>query len=98
MKDSEYKYRNFNVNNITGKLNEDLSNLENHTFKIQGIKIMEIIIKRRENDWHASIEGNSAIWGRGKSKYEAIGDLITTHAEVFNITVVENEPWILKPQ
>lgn len=47
-----------------------------------------IIVKRRsENDYHASLKGNPAIWGSGKGYYSAIGNLLTAHTNIFGIKV-----------
>lgn len=47
----------------------------------------EIIITKRENDFHAHLSDSPEIWGNGHSENEAIGNLIKHHPEQFNITV-----------
>lgn len=55
----------------------------------------KIIITKRSDDYHAAIEDSGA-WGYGDTIDEAIGDLIRTHAERFNIEI-KNEPKIKPP-
>ena len=47
----------------------------------------KIIVKRRSDDYHASLEENPGIWGRGKSMKEAVGDVISAHPEKFNLII-----------
>lgn len=46
-----------------------------------------IVVVRRADDWHASIEGESARWGCGRTPRAAIGDLLEAHADVFGVTI-----------
>lgn len=46
-----------------------------------------IVVVRRGDDWHASIEGESGRWGCGRTSREAIGDLLLTFAKAFDIAV-----------
>lgn len=50
-----------------------------------------IIVKRRSDDFHASMENQVGIWGRGKSPAEAIGDMVQAHAAFFSIVVDTSE-------
>lgn len=38
-----------------------------------------IIINRREHDYIAMIADRKSQWGKGRSQYEAVGDLLLTH-------------------
>lgn len=49
--------------------------------------LMKIVVTKRSDDYHACLEINSRIWGCGKTPDEAIGKLITTHADMFNIEI-----------
>lgn len=42
-----------------------------------------IVIKRRQNDYKAYIKYRSEIWGCGKNRSEAVGDLVLSHPEIF---------------
>ena len=46
-----------------------------------------IIVTKRINDYHAHLEGHPEIWGCGKNQAEAVGELITTHAEQLDMKV-----------
>lgn len=46
-----------------------------------------IVIKKRSDDFHASLVGHPEIWGHGKTSDDAIGDLIRSHSETFNIFI-----------
>lgn len=48
----------------------------------------KIVVTRRSDDFHACIEGNPGIWDCGKTITEAIGNLIRTHPEKFNLSLV----------
>lgn len=50
----------------------------------------EIVVIRRVVDYHASLVTNPAVWGCGKTEEEAIGNLIRSHPEVFNISVKQS--------
>lgn len=52
---------------------------------------MKIIIINRKDDYHASLEGHPEIWGCGKCPDEAIGNLIRSHQEIFQVGIVRNE-------
>ncbi len=39
--------------------------------------------------FHAQIKDKPGIWGCGLSRAEAIGDLIRSHAELFNIEITD---------
>ena len=46
-----------------------------------------LIIKKRTDDYHASLKDAPGVWGCGKSVYAAIGNLINAHPEKFNIKI-----------
>lgn len=48
---------------------------------------MKIIVTKRSDDYHACLEGYPGIWGCGRTPNEAIGSLITAHADMFKIKV-----------
>ena len=48
---------------------------------------MKIIVTRRNDDYHACLEGHPEIWGCGKTIDGAIGDLIRSHQDTFGIAV-----------
>ena len=48
---------------------------------------MKIVVTKRNDDYHACLDGHPEIWGCGKTADEAIGKLITAHEEEFNIKV-----------
>ena len=50
-------------------------------------KTMTITITTRSDDYHVCINGNTAIWGCGKTINEAIGDALRTHATSLGINV-----------
>lgn len=49
---------------------------------------MKILITKRSFDYHACIEGDKTRWGSGKTAEEAIGSLIMSHPDPFNIKIV----------
>lgn len=49
----------------------------------------EIHVRKRTNDWHASIPSKE--WGCGKSQSEAVGDLVRSHPEKFGTTISYSE-------
>lgn len=50
-----------------------------------------IIVTRRSNDYHAQLEGERGCWGRGSTVDEAIGDLVRSWPELFDITIKQPE-------
>jgi len=46
-----------------------------------------IVVTKRSDDIHVYLKGDTRIWGAGKSQYEAIGNLITLHGDIFNTQV-----------
>ncbi len=50
-------------------------------------KPVAIVIRKRADDLHASINGKPEIWGCGKSYYATLGNLISNHPEEFNIRI-----------
>lgn len=47
----------------------------------------EIIIEKRHDDFIAYLKGNREIWGCGKTYDEAIGNMIKTRKEKFDIEI-----------
>ena len=45
----------------------------------------------RTSDYHACLDNNPAIWGRGTTPAGAIGDLIQTHREFFDVEIREHK-------
>jgi hypothetical protein len=52
-----------------------------------------IIVTKRQDDFHASVAGHPEIWECGKTYLEAIGNLVITHIEMFNICGVVIYPF-----
>lgn len=52
---------------------------------------IEIVIARRGDDYHASLNSDSRIWGCGHSVHAAIGDLVRSHMDVFGIKITLDE-------
>jgi hypothetical protein len=50
----------------------------------------EILITSRADDIHASVVGQTGVWGCGKTESAALGDLIRTHRKLFNIGKITN--------
>lgn len=48
---------------------------------------LEIVVTQRVVDYHAALATDPAVWGCGKTEEEAIGDLVRSHPEVFNVSV-----------
>jgi hypothetical protein len=46
-----------------------------------------IVVTKRTDDYHACIKGHPEIWGCGRDKDEAVGDLIRSHESEFGIKV-----------
>lgn len=51
-----------------------------------------IVVRQRSHDWHASIKGESGKWGNGRNQSEAIGDLVQSFPEDFNLVVEATNP------
>jgi len=51
----------------------------------------KIIVTKRNDDFHAHLEGHKEIWACGKTASEAIGDLITSHPESFKDITIEHK-------
>jgi hypothetical protein len=47
----------------------------------------KIIVEERSHDWMAFLEGQRGIWGCGRTPYEAIGNCVNAHREMFGIGV-----------
>ena len=48
-----------------------------------------IVISRRSNDFHASLQGKSEIWGCGTTPQAAIGNMVSSHQAEFGITEIK---------
>ena len=48
-------------------------------------KIKRIVITKRSDDYHAALQDHPEIWDCGNDPRMAIGNLIMTHKERFNI-------------
>lgn len=46
-----------------------------------------IIVTRRQDDYHACLKEDAAIWACGKTENEAIGNLIRFHPQKFDIII-----------
>jgi hypothetical protein len=53
---------------------------------------MLIEVRRRLDDWHAQIYRYPELWGCGRSVDEAVGNLVTAHAPLFNVVVQAAAP------
>ena len=53
------------------------------------IAMKRIVVVRRNDDYHASLEGHPEIWGCGKTSESAIGSLVSAHKEVFDIVEIK---------
>jgi predicted RNase H-like HicB family nuclease len=53
---------------------------------------MKIIVTTRSNDYHAAIDGQSEIWGCGKTPREAVGNLVEAHKENFGVIEIVSIP------
>lgn len=49
---------------------------------------MDIVVKKRSNDYHASLADNSKVWESGKSHIEAIGKLMISAGAMMGITIL----------
>lgn len=47
----------------------------------------DIVITERASDLHACIRGHPELWGCGRTYAEAIGNVINSHREEFNIKI-----------
>ena len=55
-------------------------------------KVTKIVITKRTDDYHACIAGHPEIWGCGENYSQAIGDLIRSHREEFNVDIEYDTP------
>lgn len=49
---------------------------------------MTIILTERANDWHAHLEGRPDIWGCGRTRNEALGDLMSEWPQYFDVKIL----------
>ena len=52
---------------------------------------MTIIVVQGMDNYRAYLESNPGCWGAGKNSYEAIGNLISAHPEMFQIKIVRKQ-------
>ena len=52
---------------------------------------MKIIVEKRSDDYKAYIEGSPGFWDRGPTRAMAIGNLLITHRDKFNIEIEYKE-------
>lgn len=52
-------------------------------------KPLQLVTTGRAGDVHVQVEGRAGVWGSGKNTYEAVGDMITHHPEVFDIILTQ---------
>ena len=50
-----------------------------------------ILVRKRSDDVQAYVKDKKGVWGRGRTTAEAVGDLVQSHSDLFNIAV-EVEP------
>lgn len=53
---------------------------------------IEIEVTRRTDDYHACISGHPEIWGCGKDRESAIGDLVRSHQNEFGVKINYDRP------
>jgi len=46
-----------------------------------------VVLEKRGGEFRAYLKERPAVWGSGKSRYEAMGNMISAHAETFGIEV-----------
>lgn len=51
----------------------------------------KITLTKRVDDWHACLSDDPTIWGAGPNPYEAVGSLILSHKEAFEVEVARNK-------
>jgi len=49
---------------------------------------VDIVVTKRQDDYHAALADNSRVWECGKSATEAIGKLMISAGEMMGITVI----------
>lgn len=54
--------------------------------------MIRIVITSRTDDVHAAIADHPGLWGCGKTQYEAVGNLVMAHRELFGIEGFDVEP------
>lgn len=47
----------------------------------------EIVVIKRENDFHACLREDPYIWGNGQCVNQAIGEMISKNPDKFQITI-----------
>jgi predicted RNase H-like HicB family nuclease len=59
---------------------------------LRGLETMKkIVVEERNGEYVAHIETGEGIWGYGKSKAAAIGDMIVAHRRHFDIVIEYKE-------
>ena len=54
---------------------------------VENNTMSDIVVTERSNDFHACIRGHPELWGCGKNYDEAVGSVIRSHKEYFNIKI-----------
>lgn len=54
--------------------------------------LSKIIVTNRGHDFHAALNGDTRLWGCGKTPDVAIGDALRTHADRFGIFIESINP------
>ena len=49
--------------------------------------IKKIVIKKRNDDFHAQLDGHPEIWGCGKTAGAAVYSVMTTHPDKFGVEI-----------
>lgn len=67
-------------------------------FKIGAEKNVAINITRKQDGWHASVDGRSDIWAAHRTSYAAaVGGIVISHPELLNTSVKVNvDPALLR--
>jgi hypothetical protein len=52
----------------------------------------DIEVIKRDGDWVARIKGEPGVWAAGKTPEAAIGDLVNSNRERFNIGLISFPP------
>ena len=48
----------------------------------------KIVVTKRNDDFHACLAGHSEIWDCGKTVSEAVGKLLLTHSDTFDLVIL----------
>lgn len=50
--------------------------------------MIDIIVTKRQDDFHAQVKDHPEVWSAGKDYYSAVGNLIITHQEYFGLKLI----------